>query len=150
MTKAYAIKGLHYCEMCFLELIVNPNDDWAHDLITATDFPNEPVPCEHCPTEDVFDRAVYTTLDLGDESWLIPWPTEPGSYWFHGWLNGDDGSLPRTFLVEIVRVHSGNIITSTSRLVGLTEGVVVSRSIACGVWHPRLVTLPVPPQAPSK
>lgn len=145
---AYAIEGQYYCVECSSELFAS-GEVWGHSPIVPGDFLAEPVPCSRCVRKDVFDRKTHTILVLSDESWLISWPTEPGSYWFHGWPNGDDGSLPRTFLVELTRVYSGNIITSSSRLVGLTEGVVISRSIACGVWHPRPVELPVPPQTPK-
>lgn len=77
-----------------------------------------------------------------DESWLTSWPEEPGHYWFHGWEYGDDGkTAPRTFLVEVPRFGKKPIY--------ITEGDFIYKHQACGVWRPRPVELPIPPQKPK-
>lgn len=141
-AEAYMVDGEYFCRECYkVQYYIGYEPD---KLLLPDDFRNRLVLCDACE-EDAFGRTVTVAFD--DESWLIPWPEEPGYYWFHGWRYGDDGKeKPQTFLV---RAYVGTDDKLSYLAYGRFVGYHLYTSRACGVWHPRRIVLPIPPQTPK-
>ena len=71
---------------------------------------------------------------MQNNNWTSAWPTEPGNYWFHGWLNKNYlADEPKTYLVRI----------PSDRMVCLAEGWAVWKDEgAKGLWLPAEVPEP--------
>ena len=72
--------------------------------------------------------------------WIEEWPTEPGWYWFYGWMSsfGVRNRHPDTYLVVVRQDSTGHpILISGSRFIYREEG-------ATGKWAQ--MKLPTPPK----
>ena len=65
--------------------------------------------------------------------WKCVFPTEPGSYWFYGFLNGDDVDLMH--FAEVFR-HAGDMHIKAGSLVGFVAHIPIDKSITWGHWMP--------------
>lgn len=75
---------------------------------------------------------------MQNDTWTSEWPTEPGNYWFHGWLHKCNySSKPKTYLVKAAKL--GN----STNLVLVTEGsFIYKHDGAKGLWLPAEVPEP--------
>lgn len=72
--------------------------------------------------------------------WTREWPTEPGSYWFWGYINcnlDDDGLHLCT-----AYTHAGNSLIKAGSIVVYCENTQVDELLTNGKW--------MPAQTPSK
>ena len=84
---------------------------------------------------------------VADDDWTDEWPTEKGTYWFHGWPFGKNNGFngeptpPVTSIVKAVRNGSGTItLVMDGHFFYQSEGAV-------GKF--RKAVLPEPPAEPT-
>lgn len=64
--------------------------------------------------------------------WSSEWPTEPGRYWFYGYLWGE--AKPEMFMIEVWKISNG--------VSYVTKGTFIYKNDAIGLWSRANVLLP--------
>lgn len=73
---------------------------------------------------------------MQNNNWTSDWPTEPGNYWFHGWLHKCSyDSKPKTCLVKAFNLGPTLALVAEGSFIYRRDG-------AKGLWLPAEVPEP--------
>ena len=71
---------------------------------------------------------------MTESKWSREWPTEPGYYWFWGYINADIDNDGLHFCVAFI--HAGSTWIKAGNVVVFLEDVQVIGSMTVGQWMP--------------
>lgn len=84
-------------------------------------------------------------LAMLEPLWSKEWPTEPGYYWFYGWLSRSrthrDFVAPKMYQAKIVQTYHDVKMRTFSYVI---DGNKLNEEYALGLWTPAF-----PPEAPD-